>query len=55
MLQYQNEGGEAEDFNLDDLSDIGDSISQRGASSNNSDSEQYDGGSIFSPRVSVKK
>jgi len=56
MLQYDNEGGEREEFDLDDLSDIGESVSQKG-SSNSSDSEQYDGGmaSIFSPRSSVKK
>ena len=51
MAQYDNEGGEQE-FDLDDLSDIGESVSQRYSSG--SDSEQYDGG-MFSPRLSVKK
>lgn len=51
MAAYDNEGGEQE-FDLDELSDIGDSVSQRYSSS--SDEEQYDGG-MFSPRGSVKK
>jgi hypothetical protein len=46
-MANMNEGGEYEEYDLENLSDVGDSVSQK---DQGSDSDvQYDGG-MFSPR-----
>ena len=50
-----NEGGE-EEYDLDNLSDVGESVSQKDQSSDSDSEVQYDGGmSIFSMGTSVRK